>query len=229
MPEKAIPLVTKHGNLIETANLSRPVVSVSQSLAATTQLPESTVEVTGITGTVTVPTLDQVPATGSGPEVTGINTTSLAFQVHELVNTQRQKQGLPALGMDNSLAALALAHSKDMAKNGYFGHVNLQEMDPTARGAAAGYQCRKDYDTFYTYGIAENIFATYRYGSVVIRGSRTSDYDWKTENAIANETVGAWMNSPDHRANILEKGMIREGIGVAVGSNDLVFVTEDFC
>ena len=229
IPEHAIPLVTTPGNLIETPNLTRPVVSAGTSLPTTIQLPESAVEVPVITGTGTAPVPDHEPATGSGPEVTGINTTSLAFQVHELVNTQRQKQGVPALGMDTSLAALALAHSQDMAKNGYFGHVNLQEMDPTARGAAAGYLCRKDYDTFYTYGIAENIFATCRYGSVVIRGSQSSDYDWKNENTIANETVGAWMKSPEHHANILEKGMLREGIGVAVGSNDLVFVTEDFC
>jgi uncharacterized protein YkwD len=37
------------------------------------------------------------------------------------------------------------------------------------------------------------------------------------------------MNSPNHRDNILDKGMAREGIGVAIGDNDLVFVTEDFC
>jgi uncharacterized protein YkwD len=166
---------------------------------------------------------------GSNPGVPVINATSLAARVHELVNSARQENGRSALGTDPALASIARAHSEDMASHGYFGHVNLQERDPTARGAAAGYTCRKDYDTYYTYGIAENIFATYRYGSVLFLGTSAVDYEWKTEEAIANETVDAWMNSPDHRENILDKGMVREGIGVAISKDDLVFVTEDFC
>jgi uncharacterized protein YkwD len=37
------------------------------------------------------------------------------------------------------------------------------------------------------------------------------------------------MNSPDHRANLLDKGVNREGIGVAVLDDTLVFVTENLC
>jgi uncharacterized protein YkwD len=92
---------------------------------------------------------------GSSPEVPVINAPSLAARVHELVNRVRQEHGLSALGTDVELASIARAHSTDMASHGYFGHVNLQEMNPTARGAAAGYTCRKDYDTYYAYGIAE--------------------------------------------------------------------------
>jgi uncharacterized protein YkwD len=116
-----------------------------------------------------------------------------------------------------------------MAAQRYFGHVNLQERDPTARGAAVGYTCRKDYDSYYTYGIAENLFATYRYNSVLFVDKRAIEYDWNTEEAIAEETVDAWMNSPDHWENLLDPGMVREGIGIALSKDDLVFVTEDFC
>ena len=48
------------------------------------------------------------------------------------------RTALSPLGTDPALESLARAHSADMAAHGYFGHVNLQEMDPTARGAAAG-------------------------------------------------------------------------------------------
>jgi uncharacterized protein YkwD len=166
---------------------------------------------------------------GGSHEVPVINATSLEARVHTLVNKARQENGRTALGTDLRLTAIARAHSTDMAANGYFGHVNLQEMDPTARGTAAGYTCHKDYETYYTYGIAENIFATYRYNSVLFSGSRAVDYDWKAGEAIANETVAAWMNSPDHRENLLDPGMVQEGIGVAISKDDLVFVTEDFC
>jgi uncharacterized protein YkwD len=37
------------------------------------------------------------------------------------------------------------------------------------------------------------------------------------------------MNSPGHRDNLLDPGMDREGIEVAISDDDLVFVTEDFC
>jgi uncharacterized protein YkwD len=116
-----------------------------------------------------------------------------------------------------------------MAAHGYFGHVNLQEKDPTARGAAAGYTCYKDDDAYYSYTIAENLFAMYRYDSVLFAGSRAIEYDWNTEEAIAEETVDAWMKSPDHRDNLLATDVKQEGIGVAVSKDDLVFVTEDLC
>jgi uncharacterized protein YkwD len=166
---------------------------------------------------------------GRNSAVPVINTTSLEAQVHALVNKVRQENGRSVLGTDGALASIARAHSKDMAVHGYFGHVNLQGMDPTARGAAAGYTCRKDSDMYYTYGIAENLFATWRYNSVLFVDGRATGFDWDTEEAIAEQTVDAWMNSPDHRANLLASGVNREGIGVAISDNDLVFVTEDFC
>lgn len=165
----------------------------------------------------------------SSTEVTAINATSLEARVHELVNRVRHENGRSVLGMDLALASIARAHSADMAAHGYFGHVNLQEMDPTARGAAAGYTCHKDSDPYYTYGIAENIFATYRHSSILVMNGRAVESDGKSEEEIAEETVDAWMNSPDHRENILDPGVGREGIGVAIAKDDLVFVTEDFC
>ena len=179
--------------------------------------------------TTTPPYSSHAPAMGSSPEVPVVDATSLAARVHELVNRARQEHGLSALGTDAKLASIARAHSTDMASHGYFGHVNLDGMDPTARGAAAGYTCRRDYDSYYTYGISENLFATYRYNSVLFTDSREMEFDWKSEEAIAEETVDAWMNSPDHRDNILDPDMGREGIGVAIAKDDLVFITEDFC
>jgi uncharacterized protein YkwD len=166
---------------------------------------------------------------GSGKEVPVINATSLETQIHELINRVRQEHGLSDLGTDRALASVARAHSTDMAVHGYFGHVNLNEMDPTSRGAAAGYTCHKAADPYYTYAIAENLYATYRYSSVLLLDGRATGYSWTSEEAMAEEAVDAWMNSPDHRDNILDPGMGREGIGVAFGQGDMVFVTQDFC
>jgi uncharacterized protein YkwD len=116
-----------------------------------------------------------------------------------------------------------------MAARGYFGHVNFDERDATARGAAVGYTCHKAADTDYTYAIAENLYATYRYAAVLHQDNQATGYAWTTEETMAEETVNAWMTSPDHRDNILDPGMGREGIGVAFGKGDMVFVTQDFC
>ncbi len=204
-----------------------PLANTTTVTPAPFRTPQGTGPAVPVTGTSQYNY--QSPSTGSSQGVPVINATSLAARVHERVNKARQENRRPILSVDPALASIARAHSSDMAAHGYFGHVNLQEMDPTARGAAAGYTCRKDYDTYYTYGIAENIFATYRYGSVLFLGTSAVDHDWKTEEAIADETVDAWMNSPEHRDNILDRGMVREGIGVAISKDDLVFVTQDFC
>jgi uncharacterized protein YkwD len=212
-----------------TGNNTIPETPVNTTRTTPAPLPATAIAGPVIHSTGTSPSLYLVPATGSSPEVPVINATSLEARVHEQVNRVRQDNGLSRLSMEAALTSLARAHSTDMASHGYFGHVNLHEMDPTARGAAAGYSCRRNHDTYYTYGIAENLFATYRYGSVLFVNSGATGFDWKTEETIAEETVDAWMHSPDHRENLLATGVDREGIGVAISDNDLVFVTEDFC
>jgi uncharacterized protein YkwD len=161
-------------------------------------------------------------------EIPLIDATSLETRIHELVNRVRQEHGLPALVMDTTLTSLARAHSADMASSGYFGHVNLDERDATARGAAAGFTCHKAADPYFTYPIAENLYATYRSSPVLPHGQATGSA-WTTEEGMAKETVDAWMDSPDHRDNILDPGIGREGIGVAFGQGDMVFVTQNFC
>ena len=158
-----------------------------------------------------------------------LSSDELAAEIHGLVNQQRVAGGLPALASDTELAAIALGHSQDMADNNYFSHVDPRGMDPTARGEAAGFTCRKEYGSYYTYGIAENIFQNNRYSSVTHYSDGRNEYDWNSPEEIAQSTVGGWMNSSGHRKNILTAGFDREGIGVAIATDDKVYITEDFC
>lgn len=213
----------------DSENRSGPGLPVST--ARTTPVPSHIPSFTGpvVTVTGTAPYPSPAPAMGSSADVPVINATSLAERVHVLVNRERAAHGISPLGTDPALASVARAHSEDMASNGYFGHMNLQDRDATARGAAAGFACHRQHDPYYTSAISENLFATYRYDSVLfIHGSATG-FGWKTEEMIAEETVDGWMKSPDHRENLLDGDLAREGIGVTVGANDLVFVTEDLC
>ena len=154
---------------------------------------------------------------------------SLAESIHVLIDRERAAEGLNPLSFDSSLAGIAEGHSTDMAENNYFSHVSPAGLSPTDRGTAAGYNCRKDYASYYTYGIAENIFQNNLYTSVTYYRNGTYSYDWSSPEEIAQTTVGGWMNSSGHRKNILDPTFDREGIGVAVSADDKVYITEDFC
>jgi len=158
-----------------------------------------------------------------------ISTTALEERVHDLINEQRTAQGLSALDIDHELAAIARAHSEDMAAHQYFAHVNPRGQDPTARGDAAGYSCKKTYGTYYTYGIAENLFLNNLYSSATYYSNRETEYTWNSPEEIAQITVNGWMNSSGHRENILTPTYDREGIGVVIGPDDRVYITENFC
>ncbi|RMI30185.1 CAP domain-containing protein [Nocardia stercoris] len=84
-----------------------------------------------------------------------------------------------------------------MRDQGFFSHTDPDGTDPGDRIAAAGY-------TWQAYG--ENI----------AQGQ-----------ADANAVVTAWMNSPGHRANILNCGFTQIGIGIADGSGG-PWWTQDF-
>jgi uncharacterized protein YkwD len=137
-------------------------------------------------------------------------------------NQERQQQGLPVLAWDASLAAIARAHSTDMAEHGFFSHTNPAGQDPTARAVAAGYSVRRDLGGLrYSLGIGENI-GKMPTGNVVGHGYVNNDPE-----SIARATVQAWMESPGHRENILNAQYARIGIGVAYDGT-YYFGTQDF-
>jgi uncharacterized protein YkwD len=157
-----------------------------------------------------------------------LSSTVLEQRVHELINQQRTGKGLNALSIDPALADIARKHSEDMAARHYFAHENPAGLNPTARGTAAGYSCRKYYGSYYTYGIAENLLLINLYSSATYYSNRETVYHWNTPEAIAQITVAGWMNSSGHRENILTSTFDREGIGIAIAS-EKVYITENFC
>lgn len=152
----------------------------------------------------------------------------LEQRTHVLINKERTTRKLSALQFDDKLARIARAHSQDMARRNFFSHVNPDGQNPTARGEAAGYICRKVSGNTITEGLAENIFQGNLYSSVRIRGNQKS-YDWNSPGKIATEGVTGWMNSTGHRRNILDKTYRKTGIGIAVSKDDKVYITQIFC
>lgn len=111
-------------------------------------------------------------------------------QVLQLTNNQRSIAGLQPLKLNPQLSAAAYKHSQDMALNDFFSHVSSTGATVFDRVTAAGY----------TYSsVGENIAAG---------------------QATPQSVVQAWMDSPPHRANILNSTLQEIGIGFYHLAND---------
>ncbi|WP_308130073.1 CAP domain-containing protein [Kitasatospora aureofaciens] len=111
-----------------------------------------------------------------------------AQQVVDLVNAERAKAGCAPVTAEPRLAGAAQSHSDDMADRNYFDHASPEGYHADHRIEATGYR-------WSTWG--ENI----------ARGQ-------KDPAAV----MDAWMNSPGHRANILNCAFKQLGVGVRTGS-----------
>ena len=159
----------------------------------------------------------------------GIDTRRLEERTHELINAERVNRGLNPLEHIQKIRLIARSHSDDMAARNYFAHRSPEGLSPTDRGRSAGYNCRKDYGTYYTYGFAENIHQGWLYDSYSTRNGRIVSYDWFTPEGLARTAVSGWMSSKGHRENILKPSYDKAGIGVAIAEDGKVYFTQNFC
>lgn len=104
-----------------------------------------------------------------------------------LTNQQRLNNNLPQLALNNSLNAAATAKANDMLAKGYFAHTSPDDLSPWYWFKQAGYS--------YTYA-GENLAIDF---------------------FVAEDVMGAWMESASHRKNILSANFSEIGIGIAQG------------
>ena len=182
--------------------------------------------------TMPAATRTPVPAQTTRPTATPTLTrgsagwvAALEQRIHELVNQRRQSP----LDFDVALASVARSHSADMANSNYFSHTNQRGQSPSDRGAVVGYDCHKDYGSYYTYGLAENIYYAGLYSQYWTRNGIVVRKDYYELEALASRIVDGWMTSTGHRENILDTSYDVEGIGVAVNDDERVYVTQNFC
>lgn len=159
----------------------------------------------------------------------GFDSNLVEKYIYEFTNDERQKRGVSSLSRITTIDSIARNHSLDMSNRIYFSHTTPEGLDPTDRGNKAGYNCRKDYGSYYSVGLAENIYQTYTYSSYMTKGIKSS-YHWVAdEETLAKEIVDGWMDSQGHRENILEKKYTNIGVGVAINEDETVYATQNFC
>jgi uncharacterized protein YkwD len=118
-----------------------------------------------------------------------------------LLNAERDRRGLRDLRLNDRLSVAAQAHAGDMQRHDYFSHESRDGSSFVDRIRRAGYLRRAS-----SWFVGENL----AWGA----GRRRS-----TPRGI----VDAWMDSPPHRANILNSRFREIGVGVAPGAPRRVF------
>ena len=122
--------------------------------------------------------------------------------VVKFTNEERGAAGLTPLQHDERISEIARAHSAAMLRTGKLEHV-LGGKDPTDRAETAGYNCRRALGGGrYSFGLSENIHM------------QTGSWHSNPE-VVARNMVDGWMNSPGHRANIMDPMAVRIGVGIA--------------
>lgn len=156
----------------------------------------------------------------------------LARAIHDEIGALRLGGGLAPLAWSGSLARLAEHHSQDMARHPFFGHTNPRGQEPEDRALHAGMPVQETRGAYLLSGVGENLLVTHRYREYHVYtgsdGSRTYDFSWKSEECIVAEALESWMNSPDHRVNLLSPLYVTAGVGIAHADNEALFITVNF-
>lgn len=119
-------------------------------------------------------------------------------EVLDLVNEERNKQGLNPLMMNSELNHVATLKAQDMRDNNYFDHNSQRYGSP--------FEMLQQFGVHYTYA-GENIAA----------GQKT-----------AQDVMNDWMNSSGHRANILNQNYTHLGVGYVEGGAYGTYWVQEF-
>lgn len=119
-------------------------------------------------------------------------------QVVDLVNKERAAAGLPALKVNVKLSGVAEKKAEDLRDKNYFDHQSPTYGSP--------FDMMKQFGITYT-AAGENI----------AKGQETPA-----------EVMNGWMNSPGHRANILNANYTEIGVGYVTDSNGTAYWVQHF-
>jgi uncharacterized protein YkwD len=152
------------------------------------------------------------PAAHSGQAANRVGLSSLESGVLSDLNRIRVQHGLQPVKISARLTASAAQHSKEMGADGYFEH-NSQD----------GTEFWKRIDRFY----GQNGYGYWSVGENLL---------WSSPNVDPAGALQLWMNSPEHRANILsprwrEIGISAVHFATAPGTykgREVTIITTDF-
>jgi uncharacterized protein YkwD len=116
--------------------------------------------------------------------------SNIVNEIVNLTNSYRQQNGLAPLTLNSRLSNAAQTHTQNMAFQDFVSHVGVDGASVGHRVSATGYQWSL---------VAENIAAGYQTAADVVQG---------------------WIDSPGHRANLLNPTVTEIGVGYYFLAND---------
>jgi uncharacterized protein YkwD len=137
--------------------------------------------------------------TPAGEKIKPTEQTANEIKIFEMTNEERKKKNVSQLVLSASLSKIARAHSENMAKQMKFDH-KLDEKTPFDRMRDAGYKYQNA-------------------GENIAQGD---------ENANLDLIMKSWMDSKNHRANILHADYTEIGIGIARDKMGQIYYTQVF-
>ncbi|MEU8260613.1 CAP domain-containing protein [Micromonospora sp. NPDC048999] len=195
----AAPLAPDTTDAVPGSALAPASPTATPSASPSVLLPSPTRTVTPPPSRSTAPSrqLQRTTAPSNTTQVTSTSGLSAELQqVVDLVNQERAKAGCKALTVNDKLTLAAQRHSQDQADHKTMTHDGSDGSDVGDRLDRVGYNWR-------AYG--ENVA-------------------WNQQSPAA--VMAAWMNSPGHRANILNCSYTEIGVGVARSNGP--YWTQDF-
>ncbi|MFM7425500.1 MAG: CAP domain-containing protein [Elainella sp.] len=129
-------------------------------------------------------------ASNSVNQTTDPATATVVEQIVQLTNAFRQQNGLAPLTVDSRLSSAAQLHAQNMALQDFVSHTGADGSGIGDRISATGYRWSL---------AAENIAAGYQTAAAAVQG---------------------WIDSPGHRANLLDPQLTQIGVGYYFLAND---------
>ena len=183
---------TTEGNTVQQTNNCKVYYYTWSNNKWNVQLPQTSAPSKETTNNNTQTTQKENTATApskSIPSTTTSDVNAFEQEVVKLTNAERTKAGLAPLKTDNQLMAAAREKSQDMQSKKYFSHTSPTFGSPFDRMKALGISYKSA-------------------GENIAQGQRSPQ-----------EVVQAWMDSPGHRANILNAKFTHIGVGYVKTGN----------
>lgn len=206
-------------NLDKYPNLTKNPLSLQPGIVLKVRVPANAAEVfqdvvtevrAKLADNNPTPTPVASPPVASPPVSDQSKAETTAANIMQLTNTARSQNRLGNLASDSTLERIALTRSQDMIARNYFSHD-----DPATRHVAFEDLIKAYRFPFQFAG--ENIAEIRNDGPIF--PAILSVFRRYTAYELAQQFTTGWLNSPEHRDNLLNGRFHRTGISVALNSD----------
>lgn len=149
-----------------------------------------------------------------------VNLEKTEYYVESLVNYKRSKYNKNLLTHNSNLSEVSEYNSDLMVKNNYLNHTDVNGDDALDRINKFNVkECSR---------VGENLIKT-AYKKKIKSERLDKAIRISEEHELAENIVNGWMNSTEHRRNVLRNGWVYFGTDVSINNTGYVYSTQMYC